>query len=131
MDGDLVGEIGPGLCVLVGATHADDDGTARRLADKVWGLRIFDDADGVMNLGLSEAGGSVLVISQFTLYGDTRKGRRPSWREAASPEAAGPLVEAFAGALADLGATVATGRFQTEMLVELVNDGPVTLLLEA
>jgi D-tyrosyl-tRNA(Tyr) deacylase len=127
---EVIGEIGPGLCVLVGVTHTDDAAAARRLADKVWGLRVFDDADGVMNLGLADAGGAALVVSQFTLYGDTRKGRRPGWSAAARPEQAEPLIDAFAAALVELGATVATGRFRTDMQVELVNDGPVTLLVE-
>jgi D-tyrosyl-tRNA(Tyr) deacylase len=126
----VVGEIGRGLCVLVGVTHDDDEGTARRLADKVWNLRVFDDADGVMNRSLGDAGGAALVVSQFTLYADTRRGRRPSWAAAAAPAVAEPLVEAFAAALRDLGATVACGRFGADMLVELVNDGPVTLMLE-
>jgi D-tyrosyl-tRNA(Tyr) deacylase len=131
VDGDVVGEIGPGLCVLVGVTHEDDAATARRLAEKVWHLRVFDDADGVMNVSLADAGGSgVLVVSQFTLYGDTRRGRRPSWVAAARPEEAEPLVELFAAALRELGATIATGRFGAHMQVELTNDGPVTLLLE-
>lgn len=129
--GDVVGEIGPGLCVLVGVTHDDDQQSAGRLADKVWHLRCFDDAEGVMNLSLGDVAGSgVLVVSQFTLYGDTRKGRRPSWVAAARPEHAEPLVDAFAVALRELGASVETGRFRAEMQVELVNDGPVTLMLE-
>ena len=129
--GDVVGEIGPGLCVLVGVTHGDDQDSARRLAQKVWQLRIFDDAGGVMNLGLHDAGGAALVVSQFTLYADTRKGRRPSWNEAARPEYAAPLVDAFVAALREFGASVATGAFGAHMAVELVNDGPVTLLLES
>ena len=112
----MVGEIGRGLCVLVGVTHDDDEGTARRLADKVWNLRVFDDADGVMNRSLGDAGGAALVVSQFTLYADTRRGRRPSWAAAAAPAVAEPLVEAFAAALRDLGATVACGRFGADML---------------
>jgi D-tyrosyl-tRNA(Tyr) deacylase len=134
VDGEVVGEIGPGLCVLVGVTHTDDDAVARKVADKLWNLRIFDDADGVMNHSLADsvadAGGQVLVVSQFTLYGDTRKGRRPSWVAAAAPEQAEPLVEAVVAALTDLGAQVETGRFRADMAVELVNDGPVTLLVE-
>jgi D-tyrosyl-tRNA(Tyr) deacylase len=130
IDGQIVGEIGQGLCVLVGVTHDDDPAKAGKLADKVWTLRVFDDADGVMNLGLSEVGGAVLVVSQFTLYGDTRKGRRPSWIDAARPEQAEPLCDAFATALRDLGSTVETGVFGADMRVELVNDGPVTLMLE-
>jgi len=129
-DGDVVGEIGVGLCVLVGVTHDDTEAHARKLADKVWNLRVFPDADGTMNLPLADAGGQALVVSQFTLYGDTARGRRPSWVNAARPEQAEPLVDVFATALRDLGATVATGVFGADMQVELVNDGPVTLLLE-
>ena len=129
-DNEVSGEIGTGLCVLVGVTHDDTDATARKLADKVWNLRVFDDADGFMNVPVRERGGEVLVVSQFTLYGDTRKGRRPSWIAAAPPEHAEPLVETFCAALRELGAVVATGRFGAHMAVELVNDGPVTLLLE-
>ena len=131
IQGEVVGEIGPGLCVLVGVTHDDDGATADRLAEKVWNLRVFADADGVMNVPLADAGGEALVVSQFTLYGDTRRGRRPSWVAAAPPAVAEPLVDAFAAALRALGATVATGRFGADMQVELVNDGPVTVLLEA
>lgn len=130
VDGQVVGRIGPGLCVLVGVTHPDDERSAQRLAEKVWHLRIFDDDDGNMGRSVAEGTGELLVISQFTLYGDTRKGRRPSWIDAARPEQAEPLVDRFAEALRDLGATVATGRFGADMAVELVNDGPVTLLLE-
>ena len=130
IDGDVMGEIGPGLCVLVGVTHDDTDSIANTLAEKVWHLRVFDDADGTMNLPVADAGGSLLVVSQFTLYGDTRKGRRPSWITAAPPEVAEPLVEAFTSRLRELGADVATGRFRADMAVELINDGPVTLLLE-
>jgi D-tyrosyl-tRNA(Tyr) deacylase len=131
VDGDVVGEIGPGLCVLVGVTHEDTDADARRLAEKVWHLRVFDDADGVMNVPLQAAGGGVLVVSQFTLYGDTRRGRRPSWTAAAPPDQAEGLVAAFVQVLHDLGAPVATGLFAAHMQVELVNDGPVTLLIES
>jgi len=131
VDGDLVGEIGPGLCVLVGVTHDDTEAAARKLADKVWHLRVFDDADGVMNLALADTGGAALVVSQFTLYGDTRRGRRPSWAAAAPPDRAKGSVETFVQALRDLGAPVATGQFAAHMQVELVNDGPVTLLIEA
>jgi D-aminoacyl-tRNA deacylase len=130
VDGDVIGEIGNGLCVLVGVTHDDTEASARKLAEKVWHLRVFDDADGVMNLPLSGTGGAALVVSQFTLYGDTRRGRRPSWAAAAPPEQAEGLVESFAQALRDLGAPVATGQFAAHMQVELVNDGPVTLLIE-
>jgi D-tyrosyl-tRNA(Tyr) deacylase len=130
VDGDVVGEIGPGLCVLVGITHDDDEAGARKLADKLWNLRILDDADGVMNVSAADVGASILVISQFTLFGDTRKGRRPSWIAAAPPEQAELLVEAVVVALRDLGAEVETGRFGADMQVALVNDGPVTLLIE-
>jgi D-tyrosyl-tRNA(Tyr) deacylase len=130
VDGATVGEIGAGLCVLVGVTHDDDEAAARKLAEKLWNLRVFDDADGVMNVSAADAGHPLLVISQFTLYGDTRKGRRPSYAAAARPEAAAPLVEAVVAALQDLGAEVATGRFGADMAVALVNDGPVTLLVE-
>jgi D-aminoacyl-tRNA deacylase len=131
VDGDVVGEIGPGLCVLVGVTHDDAEGAARKLAEKVWHLRVFDDAEGAMNLPLGATGGGALVVSQFTLYGDTRRGRRPSWAAAAPPEQAEGLVEEFAHRLRDLGAPVATGQFAARMQVELINDGPVTLLIEA
>lgn len=125
-----VGRIGPGLVVLVGVTHDDDEPTAHRLADKVWNLRILPDEDDAMNRSCAEQGGAVLVVSQFTLYGDTSKGRRPSWIAAARPEQAEPLVDAVVAELRALGASVATGRFRAEMLVELVNDGPVTVLIE-
>jgi D-tyrosyl-tRNA(Tyr) deacylase len=128
--GEVVGAIDGGLCVLVGVTHGDDDVVARKLADKIWNLRILDDADGVMNLSASDANAPVLVVSQFTLYGDTTKGRRPSWLAAARPERAEPLVEVVVARLRELGATVATGRFRADMAVELVNDGPVTLIVE-
>jgi D-tyrosyl-tRNA(Tyr) deacylase len=128
--GDEVGAIGPGLCVLVGVTHDDDEATASRLADKLWGLRVFPDDEGVMNRPVAEAGAAVLVVSQFTLYGDTRKGRRPSYVAAARPEHAEPLVDRLVDVLRDRGATVATGRFRADMDVELVNDGPVTLVVE-
>lgn len=130
VDGEVVGEIGPGLCAFVGVTHTDDDVAARRLAEKLWHLRIFDDDAGQMGRSIADTGGEVLVVSQFTLYGDTRKGRRPSWIDAARPEQAEPLVDEVVAALEGLGATVATGRFRADMAVELVNDGPVTLLLE-
>jgi D-tyrosyl-tRNA(Tyr) deacylase len=130
VEGEVVGSIGPGLCVLVGVTHTDDAATADRLATKVWNLRCFDDDDGAMNRSVAEVGGAVLVVSQFTLYGDTRKGRRPSYVDAARPEVAEPLCDAFVEALRTLGAQVETGRFRTHMEVDLVNDGPVTLSLE-
>jgi len=130
-DGDeVVGSIGRGLCVLVGVTHDDNETNARKLADKIWGLRVMDDDEGVMNRSIADTGGEVLIVSQFTLYGDTTGGRRPSWINAARPEHAEPLVEADVDRLRASGAVVATGRFRTEMRVALVNDGPVTLLLE-
>jgi len=128
--GEVVGAIGPGLCVLVGVTHDDTEACAKRLADKVWNLRIMPDAEGVMNLSIADTTRSLLVVSQFTLYGDTAKGRRPSWIAAARPEHAEPLVDAVVHELRSLGAMVGTGRFRTDMQVELVNDGPVTLLVE-
>jgi D-aminoacyl-tRNA deacylase len=127
---EVAGSIGAGLCVLVGVTHSDTVADADRLAAKLWGLRIFDDADGVMNRSVADIDGSLLVVSQFTLYGDTSGGRRPSWIAAARPEQAEPLVQEVVDELRRLGATVATGRFRTEMAVALVNDGPVTVLLE-
>ncbi|HEX3090322.1 MAG TPA: D-aminoacyl-tRNA deacylase [Ilumatobacteraceae bacterium] len=126
----VVGAIGPGLCVLVGVTHDDTDATARKLADKIWGLRVMDDENGVMNRSVADTTREVLIVSQFTLYGDTSGGRRPSWINAARPEHAEPLVQAVIDQLRASGATVATGRFRTEMKVSLVNDGPVTVLLE-
>jgi D-aminoacyl-tRNA deacylase len=131
VDGEVVGEIGRGLCVFVGVTHSDDEAVAAKLAERVWRLRVFDDDAGFMNVPVAEAGGDVLVVSQFTLYGDTRKGRRPSWAAAARPEHAEPLVERFTAVLRALGAKVATGRFAAHMHVELVNDGPVTVTVEA
>jgi len=127
---EVVGAIGPGLCVLVGVTHDDDAAGAAKLADKLWNLRVLDDAAGVMNVSASDVGAELLVVSQFTVYGSTEKGRRPSWLAAARPEHAEPLVEAVVGRLRELGATVATGRFRTDMDVELVNNGPVTLIVE-
>lgn len=127
VDGEIVGEIDrPGLLVLVGVTHDDTAEVAARLAAKIWKQRILRD-----ELSCSDIGAPLLVISQFTLYADTRKGRRPSWNEAAPASVGEPLYETFVAALRDLGADVATGRFGAMMEVELVNDGPVTLILEA
>jgi D-tyrosyl-tRNA(Tyr) deacylase len=128
--GEVVGEIGAGLCVLVGVTQTDDPDIAARLARKVATLRVFDGPDGVMNRSLLDIGGSALVVSQFTLYGDTGRGRRPSWSAAAPGPVAEPLVREFAERLAADGLTVETGRFGAEMSVALVNEGPVTLMLE-
>ena len=130
VDGEVVGAIGAGLCVLVGVRRDDTEAQARKLADKVWGLRVMDDEAGVMNRSVADTTGEVLVVSQFTLYGNTEKGRRPPWVAAAPPEHAEPLVDLVVATLRDVGATVATGRFRTDMAVTLTNDGPVTLLLE-
>ncbi len=128
--GELVGEIGAGLCVFVGVTHDDTEADAVKLADKIWNLRVMDDDDGVMNRSVADTTRQVLVVSQFTLYGDTGGGRRPSWIAAARPDHAEPLVDRVVARLRESGAFVATGRFRTEMLVALVNDGPVTVLVE-
>jgi D-tyrosyl-tRNA(Tyr) deacylase len=130
VDGEVVGAIGRGLCVLLGVTHVDDSGAARRMAAKLWTLRLFEDAGGRMGVGADEAGAQILVISQFTLYGDTSKGRRPSWTAAAPGSVAEPLVDEVVEELRRLGATVATGRFGAMMRVSLVNDGPTTVLVE-
>jgi len=124
-----VGEIGPGLLVLVGVTHTDTEQSATKLADKIWNLRVMSDVDGVMNLSVADTTQNVLVVSQFTLYGDTNSGRRPSWIEAAKPEKAEPLVTKVIEELRRLGARVETGRFRTDMKVALVNDGPVTVTI--
>jgi D-tyrosyl-tRNA(Tyr) deacylase len=131
IDGETVGEVGRGLLVLLGVTHDDTAEAAAWLADKVVGLRIFNDADGKMNQGVADVGGGVLVVSQFTLYGDCRKGRRPSFIDAARPEVAIPLYEAFVNGVKALGVPAATGRFGAMMQVELVNDGPVTLIVDS
>ena len=131
VDGAEVGAIGPGLVVLLGVKVGDTADDACYLAERVANLRIMEDAQGKMNLSVRDTGGAVLVVSQFTLYGDTRKGRRPSFVEAARPEAANELYERFVTELRALGLRVATGRFQAMMQVELVNDGPVTLLVES
>lgn len=132
---ELAGEVGAGLCVLVGVTHTDTEAQADKLADKLWHLRVLDDDEGVMNRSLADSADAgrpaeALIVSQFTLYGNTDKGRRPSWIDAARPEHAEPLVDRVAERLRELGAVVATGRFRTEMRVTIVNDGPVTLLIE-
>jgi D-aminoacyl-tRNA deacylase len=130
VDGSTVAAIGPGLCVLLAVTHDDDAVGARRMAEKLWHLRILADDAGVMNRSASEIGAPILVVSQFTLYGDTARGRRPSWIAAARPEQAEPLVEAVVEELRALGASVATGRFGADMQLALVNDGPVTLIID-
>src|SRR5512140_2165646 len=128
--GRTVGRIDRGFCLLLGITHGDTAAEADWLADKVAGLRLFNDADGRMNLGLADVGGRVLAVSQFTLYGDASKGRRPSFIAAARPEEAAPLYEAFIAALRARGLAVETGEFGAAMLVDIQNDGPVTLILE-
>ena len=124
------GAIERGFCLLVGFTHSDTGAEADWMAEKVVGLRLFADPEGKMNLGLAEVGGALLVVSQFTLYGDAAKGRRPSFVDAARPEVAIPLYERFIAALRAKGIHVETGEFGAEMQVEISNDGPVTLMLE-
>ena len=131
MDGRKVASGGPGLLILVGIGREDAQDEPGRMAEKVANLRIFEDDDGKMNHSIVDVGGEVVVVSQFTLYGDTTRGRRPSWITAAAPEVADPAVERFAAALSSLGIPVQTGVFGAHMEVELVNDGPVTLVLEA
>jgi len=128
--GGVAGAIGQGFCLLVGFTHADTEAAVEWMAEKVAGLRLFSDADGKMNLGLAEVGGAVLVVSQFTLYGDTSKGRRPSFIDAARPEIAIPLYQRFLAALRARSLEVAAGEFGADMQVEIHNDGPVTLILD-
>jgi D-tyrosyl-tRNA(Tyr) deacylase len=129
--GEEVGAIGRGLLVLLGIARGDTAEQARWLAEKVVSLRLFEDDDGKMNRDVTEAGGGVLLVSQFTLYGDCRKGRRPSFLDAALPEAAEPLYQAFIDGVRALGVPTATGRFGAMMQVELVNDGPVTLIVDS
>jgi D-tyrosyl-tRNA(Tyr) deacylase len=128
--GEVVGQIGPGSCAFVGVAHEDDDAVARRMAERIWQVRIFEDEDGKTNRSAQDLGLEVLVVSQFTLYADTSRGRRPSFVRAAAPEHAEPLVALVAEELRRHGAGVATGRFRASMRVELVNDGPFTILLE-
>jgi D-tyrosyl-tRNA(Tyr) deacylase len=129
--GEVVASIGPGLLLFVGVGKADGFGEYDRLAEKVFHLRVFEDDDGKMNRSLSDVGGEILVVPQFTLFGDVRKGRRPSWDGAADPDVAADRVEAFARALEARGAAVGRGAFREHMEVELVNDGPVTLWIDA
>ena len=131
VDGEVIGRIGQGLLVLLGVENDDTEQDGHTLADKIAALRIFDDVEGKMNLSLADIGGEMLVVSQFTLLGDCRKGRRPSFVAAAAPEKANELYESFVAAVAVQGIPVATGRFRAMMEVELVNDGPVTLLLDS
>ena len=130
IDGRVVGAIGRGFCLLVGFSHGDTAAQVDWMAEKVAGLRLFSDPDGKMNLGLEDVAGALLVVSQFTLYGDASKGRRPSFIDAARPEVAVPLYQRFLLALRSQGLTVAAGEFGADMLVEIHNDGPVTLILE-
>jgi D-tyrosyl-tRNA(Tyr) deacylase len=131
VDGEIVGEVGPGLCVLLGVARADGKEEAERLAGRIARLRIFENEDGRFDRSLVDVGGEALVVSQFTLIADTAKGNRPSFTDAAPPEQAEPLYEAFCVALRELGVEVATGRFGARMAVELVNDGPVTIVLHS
>ena len=128
---EKVGSIGPGLMVLIGVSTEDTEADMKYMAEKVPNLRIFDDENGVMNRSLLDAGGDILAVSQFTLYGDARGGRRPSYIRAAKPEEANALYEKLVAAWRQKGVTVETGRFRTEMKVSLVNDGPVTILLDS
>ena len=130
VDGRIAGRIGRGFVVLLGVTHTDSTAEARWLSGKIAGLRVFDDEAGKMNRSLSDVEGELLVISQFTLYGDAQKGRRPSFTDAAGPDVAEPLVDTFIGFLREAGFKVATGVFGAHMDVELHNDGPVTLMIE-
>ena len=131
VDGEVVGSIGPGIMLLLGVSKTDTETEATAMVEKVMNLRIFDDADGKMNLSLSDTGGALLVVSQFTLYGDARKGRRPSYIDAAAPDDANRLYEFFVAETRKSCTEVATGRFQAMMDVELVNDGPVTIMLDS
>ncbi|HLL70519.1 MAG TPA: D-aminoacyl-tRNA deacylase [Pyrinomonadaceae bacterium] len=131
VEGETIGEIGAGVLVLLGIARDDTQADARYLLEKIVSLRIFEDADGRMNSSLADTNGGLLVVSQFTLYGDARRGRRPSWSEAAPPELAEPLYEFFVSEARKLSARVETGGFRRMMEVELVNDGPVTILLDS
>lgn len=131
VENDVVGEIGPGLVVLLGVTHDDTKQDADYLARKIAALRVFDDAEGKMNVSLSDTSGALLVISQFTLYGDVRRGLRPSWSDAAPPETAERLYDCFVESSRKLIGQVETGSFRKMMQVELVNDGPVTIMLDS
>ena len=130
VEGESIGVIQAGLCCFVGVTHTDDAAAARRLAERIWGLRVFEDDEGRINRSAEELHLEVLVVSQFTLYADTRRGRRPSFVDAARAEQAEPLVNELVATLEYLGARVATGRFGATMAVDIANDGPFTILLE-
>ncbi|HOW83273.1 MAG TPA: D-aminoacyl-tRNA deacylase [Spirochaetota bacterium] len=131
VQGRTVGEIGPGIAVLLGIHHTDSAGDCEYIINKLAGLRIFDDADGVMNMSLEETGGEILVVSQFTLYGDARKGRRPSYSEAMPPERAEPFYNEFMDTLKKRNQRVSSGIFGADMKLSLVNSGPVTILLDS
>lgn len=130
VDGRVIAEIGAGLVILLGIGHGDSEETARALAEKTAALRIFEDDQGKMNLSVRDVAGAAIVVSQFTLYADTRRGRRPSFVDAALPDLARPLVDRFAALLIGQGVPTQTGEFAAHMLVEIENDGPVTILLE-
>ncbi len=130
IDGEVVGSAGQGLLLLLGVGNGDTEAEADFLAEKCVGLRIFEDENGKMNLSLADTGGQILLVSQFTLYADARKGRRPSYTDAAPPQVSEPLYEYFAEKLRSLGVHVETGRFGADMKVSLLNDGPVTIMLE-
>ncbi len=131
VDDQVVGAIGAGLVILIGATHDDDENDARFLAQKIATLRVFEDDAGKFNRSALEVGASALVVSQFTLYADTRRGRRPDFIDAARPEVAEPLIEKFVSFLREQGLLVETGKFQARMLVKIFNDGPVTIILDS
>ena len=131
VENEITGRIGPGLLVLIGVSSDDTDTDLKYMIDKVPNLRIFDDENGVMNRSILEVGGEILAVSQFTLYGDARGGRRPSYFRAAKPEAANAMYERLIAAWREKGIHVETGRFRTEMKVSLINDGPVTILLDS
>ena len=131
VDGEITGQINEGLLVLLGVTHEDTSKDVDYMIDKTLNLRIFEDEDGKMNLSLKDIGGELLVVSQFTLYGDCRKGRRPSFSEAAKPEFANKLYEEYVAKAKEQGIKVGTGRFRTHMVVDITNEGPVTMLLDS
>ncbi|MFH1219535.1 MAG: D-aminoacyl-tRNA deacylase [Candidatus Eisenbacteria bacterium] len=130
VEGETIARIEKGFVILLGVARGDTEETARWLAKKCAGLRVFEDEAGLMNLGLSDVGGKAIVVSQFTLYGDCSKGKRPSFADSAPPEIAEPLYQVFVNAMREEGVEVETGKFQAKMLVEIANDGPVTLILE-
>ena len=130
VEGETIGRIEKGFVILLGVARGDTEETARWLARKCAGLRVFEDDAGLMNLGLGDVGGKAIVVSQFTLYGDCSKGKRPSFTDSAPPEIAEPLYQIFVNAMREEGVEVETGKFQAKMLVEIANDGPVTLILE-